>query len=110
MSSQENQTKTPTFSLSGVRVNQEDYSVLTTITRLFKNDPKRKAMVLSNTSASEVYIKPQNNVSAILGIRLQSNGGYYELKREDWFNLVTGEWYIIGAGAVTITVLELLEY
>jgi hypothetical protein len=110
MSSEQSKNEFPPFSLSGVRVVQTDFAVTTSVKRIMKNDPKRKSLVISNTSASEVYIKPQNNVSATLGIRVQANGGYYELKREDWFNLVTGEWFVIGAGAVTILLLELVEY
>lgn len=110
MSSNNNQSKSNLFSNYDKRVNPTNFAVTTSVQRLFKNDPKRVALVISNTSASEVYIKPANDVSSTLGIRVQASGGYYELRREDWFGLVTGEWYVIGAASVTITLLELLEY
>jgi len=110
MSSQETSDKFPTFSLTGVRPNPNDVAITTAVSRLFKNDPKRVAIIVSNNSASHCWIKPKNDVSSTLGIKIQSAGGYYELRREDWHELVTGEWYIVGAGSVTIMTLELLEY
>lgn len=97
------------FSGQNTKVEISVVSVTTTKGRLSKNRPNRLAMQVSNLGASDVYISPLRSVSSTEGIFLQKNGGFYSINVREDGNLPELEWHVIGAGSVSVLVIEVLR-
>lgn len=63
------------------------------------NNPDRVGLTFINLSVNVIYVSPDPNVSAAIGIRLDANGGQLTLVWWEDFELVGHEWYAIAAGA-----------
>lgn len=109
MSQDISKDSSPSFSKSKTVTVVRTVSVAVTTGQLMKSNPARVAAQFSNLSASHVYISPSRDVSSTLGIRLQASEGWYGLLASEDGALVEQEWFVIGAGAVNILVIEVLR-
>lgn len=81
--------------------NPEISTIGLTAARVFKNNPRRLALVVINLSANAMYLALTLDVAATKGIYLAPNGGSVNMTLDDDFELVEREWWIIAAGAAS---------
>lgn len=99
----------PSFSKAKTVTRITVFAVTTAIQKLVKSNPSRLSLFISNISASHVYISPRSDVSTTEGIRLQANEGTYQALLSEDGALVEAEWFVIGAAAVNILMIETLR-
>ena len=109
MSQDISKNSSPSFSNAKTVTKITKFAVTTAIQQLVKSNPSRLSLFISNISASHVYISPLRDVSATEGIRLQASEGTYQALAFEDGALVEAEWFIIGAAAVNILVIETLR-
>ncbi len=63
--------------------------------------PDRVSITFVNLSANIIYISPLPGVTAVVGIRLDPNGGWRSLVWDEDFELVSMPWYAIATGAAS---------
>lgn len=77
---------------------------------LVLNDPESVALTIQNTGADDIYIAPNNLVSATAGITLNPGGSVSLTVRDDGM-LPTREWWALGASAgQTVYYLRVRRY
>ena len=93
----------------GVTVQEENagptISVGSSAVQLLKNNPGAVALVLINLGSTDIYIWTTNDVSAAKGILIAANGGNIFLTYQQYFTLVSSEWYAISpSGTVNVAI------
>lgn len=85
-------------------------AVGTVPTLLVPNDPEAVNLTVVNNSANQVWLAPNNQVSASLGIQLNPGGSASIIVRDD-ATLPTREWWAIAsAGPSNVYYLRLRRY
>lgn len=83
-------------------------SIGVTADRLVTANPSRGWLLVVNTSAGAIYLRPTRQPTTTLGIRI-ATGGYRLFWWEEDYTLPTLEWNIIGdAAGLTFYALEVL--
>lgn len=92
---------------STYRINKTTGLVQDTVTKIMTANPNRLSFLLVNTSASGIYVSPENDVSSTKGVYLAPLGGSMIMQWDRDFELVASEWFAIATSADSaIYVLE----
>lgn len=84
-------------------------AITTTAAQILNSKPGRKSIAFTNMSASDVYLRPEKAPTSTLCILLEANGGSYQTLSIEDATLPEMAWYALGAGNVTILVIEVFE-
>lgn len=76
-------------------------SITTTPQRILDNDPGRVALYFINTGGQDILVFTDPSVSATKGIRIGSNGGFFNIDVTTSFELCTREWWAVAVSATS---------
>lgn len=89
---------------------EETVDVGAAAVRIVVNDPEAVALTLINTGSDNIYVAPNNQVSATFGVVLLPGGSVSVTVRDD-ATLPTREWWALGASAgQTLHYIRLRRY
>lgn len=84
-------------------------AITTTPAIVLRNDSARLAFTIINLGQSDVFIRPNTDPSATVGIRIGPNGGTASFQFDEDYNSVGLEWRAVtAAGTSTLYTLEIL--
>lgn len=91
------------------RDNAENTSIGVASLLIARQNPNRLALVVINLSPNNIFLRPRQDATTSIGIRLNANGGSVSITMEFDFLLPTFDWFAIAsAAASSIYVLETL--
>lgn len=83
--------------------------IASTATRILTASPDRVSVIISaNIASGGVQIWPDSTLTAAKGITITAAAGQITLLFRDLGSLVSGEWWALSAGGVTISTAETL--
>jgi hypothetical protein len=92
---------------STYQINKRTSTVGVTVESIMSNNPNRASFLIVNLSANNLYISPQNDVTATNGIYVAPGGGSAILQWDRDFELPSQEWFAIATGAASaVFILE----
>lgn len=79
------------------------------VTRILQMNPARLGFIFVNLSLNDIYISPDNTVSATRGIYIAPSGGSFSVIWDKDFELCSMNWYATAAiDASAVYVLEII--
>jgi hypothetical protein len=77
------------------------------VVEILSSNPNRVSILIVNLSLNNLYISPQNDVSATKGIYIAPSGGAITLQWDRDFELVSQPFFAIASGAASdVFILE----